>query len=65
MADNSPAQKMMFVLTVIVVWFMFMILPLAAATLTVNLQHNSLLVIYGLWGLSVLVCLGLIAKLKK
>jgi hypothetical protein len=56
---------MMFALTVVAVWFMFMILPLAAATITINLQHNSLWVIYGLWIFSVLVCLGLIVRIKK
>ena len=62
MTDTHP---LVFVLAVIGVWFMFMILPLAAATLTMDIQYNSLLVIYGLWAGSVLVCMVLIARLKK
>ena len=50
-------------LAVIVVWFMFMILPLAAATLTVEIHDNTLWLVCGLWG--VLVCIGLIMRLKK
>ena len=65
MTETTPGQHMMFVLTVIAVWVMFMILPIAAVTLTADIQSHSLLIIYGLWGVSVLVCVGLMAQLKK
>jgi hypothetical protein len=63
--EDSHTHPLVFVFAVIAVWFMFMILPLAAATLTISIQSNTLWVIYGLWALSVLVCLGLIVRLKK
>lgn len=65
MTETTPGQDILFVLTVIVMWSMFMILPTVAVTLTTNLQSHSLLIIYGMWGVSVLVCVGLMSQLKK
>lgn len=62
MTDTHP---LMFALAVVGVWFMFMIIPLVAATLTMDIQQHSLLIIYGLWAVSVLVCMVLMTQFKK
>lgn len=62
---NDAPHPLAFVAAIVIVWILFMIIPLYAATITMNMGNNAMMIIYGIWGLTVLVCLVFIARIKR
>jgi hypothetical protein len=56
---DRRAEKCMFFMAGLAVWFLFMLGPLGAVYLTSRMGPDALGVIYILWGITVVACLFL------
>jgi hypothetical protein len=59
-AEPHRAERCLFFVTFLAVWFLFMLGPLAAVYLTANMGTEVLRIVYVLWGFVNVACLLLI-----
>jgi hypothetical protein len=61
---SQPFQMFVFTVVAVVVFILFMILPLIGVALTTTLNGDMIIALFVVWTINVLICVSLIAQTK-